>query len=424
LDCRSAPEGGCAETARPRVPSEALTDLCADGEVTAMQTQAMPNASTASDAGPWLERAAPEGVAPNRVHLTKFPFTIGRLAPADLLVNSSRVSREHAVIHCREGHYVVYDRGSTNGTFVNGQRIQESELTDGDTLVIADIEFTFGGSRTNADEETTTQALRSTRATQVGGLDLIRAVRRLHEVVTLRCLPPRLAPIVRLADDQTVAYEALGGRDTARVPRELAEAECRLTMRLQHLARLTAVEQSLSLLEEEASNGAPTHDARLFIGIVATEMGAEDLADSLLQLGHAAGRDRLVVELPDSAISDAPMLRTFCERLRSAGIGIAHVGFSAGGGQLRQRKDFAPDYLKLVGSLARQLDQSGPRRRQVQEIVAAAGELGAEVIVAGVRREEEAAASRELGCGLAAGPYFSQKDRHNACGHGTAVCFV
>jgi EAL domain-containing protein (putative c-di-GMP-specific phosphodiesterase class I) len=389
-----------------------------------MQTQVMPNGSSASDVGPWLERAAPEGVSPNRVRLTTFPFTIGRLAPADLLVNSSRVSREHAVIHCREGRYVVYDRGSTNGTFVNGQRIQEADLTDGDTLVIADVEFTFGGSQTGANEETTTQALRATRVTQVGGYDLIRAVRRLHEVITLRCLPPRLSPIVRLLDGQTVAYEARGGGDTAKVPRELAEAECRLTLRLQHLARLTAVEQSLSLLDEESRNGAPNDDARLFVGIVATEMGADDLADSLLQLGQVAGRNRLVVELPDSAISDGPMLRTFCERLRGAGIAIAHVGFSAGGGQLRQRQEFAPDYLKLVGSLARQLDQSGPRRRQVQDIVAAARELGTEVIAADVRREEEVAASRELGCSLAAGPYFSQKDRHNACSNGTAVCFV
>jgi EAL domain-containing protein (putative c-di-GMP-specific phosphodiesterase class I) len=391
-----------------------------------MQTQVMSGAlSAAEPTGPWLERAVPEGAAPSRVWLGTFPFTIGRLAPADLVVNSSRVSREHAAIHCREGHYVVYDRGSTNGTFVNGQRIQEVELQDGDTLVIADVEFTFGGSRVGAEDETTTQALRATRVTKVGGVDLIRALRRLHEVVTGRCLPPRLAPIVRLTDGQTAAYEALNGGEAVKVPRELAEVECRLTLRLQHLARLTAVEQSLSLLDGPAADeGGQPHEARLFVGIVSTELGADELAESLLQVGHVAGRDRLVVELPDSAVSDAPMLRTFCDRLRGAGIGVAHVGFSAGGGQLRQRKDFAPEYLKLIGSLARQLDQSGPRRRQVQDIVAAAQELGVQVIAADVRREEEAQACRELGCHLASGPYFSQKDRHHTCGHGTALCFV
>src|SRR5262245_50455563 len=122
-----------------------------------MQTQVMPDNSSAAAAAPWLERCAPEGAGPNRVPLLAFPFTIGRLAPADLLVNSSRVSREHAVLVCEDGRFLLRDRGSTNGTFVNGQRIQEVELQDGDTLVIADVEFTFGGSRPNNEQQATTQ---------------------------------------------------------------------------------------------------------------------------------------------------------------------------------------------------------------------------------------------------------------------------
>jgi EAL domain-containing protein (putative c-di-GMP-specific phosphodiesterase class I) len=382
-----------------------------------MQTQVMPDVlATRGAAVPWLERAAPEGSSLSRVSLTSFPFTIGRLAPADLLVNSSRVSREHAAINSRDGRYFAQDRGSTNGTFVNGRRISEGEveLHDGDTLVIADVEFTFGGSQPGAEQETTTQALRATRVTQVGGLDLVRAVRRLHEVITLRCLPARFAPVVRLSDGQIVAFESPLGDDTSSAPRELAEAECRLTMRLQQLRRLTAAEHALSLPQE----------SKLFLGIVPHELGAEELAESLLQLGQVVGQGRLVVELPDSAVSDAPMLMNLCEQLRAAEIGIAHVGFSAGGGQLRQRKEFAPNYLKLVGSLAHELHQSAPRRRQVQDIVIAARDLGAKVIVADVRREEEAAACLELECDLGVGSYFSQRERQHATGHGTSVCLI
>jgi EAL domain-containing protein (putative c-di-GMP-specific phosphodiesterase class I) len=381
-----------------------------------MQTQVMPDVLAARNhVVPWLERAAP-GSSPSRVSLTSFPFTIGRLAPADLLVNSSRVSREHAAIHSRDGRYFVQDRGSTNGTFVNGQRItdQEVELRDGDALVIADVEFTFGGTVPGSEQETTTQTLRATRVTQVDGLDLIRAVRRMHEVVTQRCLPARFAPIVRLSDGQTVAFEAPLGDDASHAPRALVEAECRLTLRLQQLRRLTAAEHALGL----------PHDSGLFVGIVPHELGAEELGESLLQLAQVVGQGRLVVELPDSAVSDAPMLLGLCEQLRAAGVGIAHVGFSAGGGQLRQRKEFAPDYLKLVGSLARELHQSGPRRRQIQDIVIAARDLGTKVIVADVRREEEADACRELECDLAVGEYFSEKERQHATGHGTSVCLI
>jgi EAL domain-containing protein (putative c-di-GMP-specific phosphodiesterase class I) len=385
-----------------------------------MQTQVMSDdVRPAAEAGPWLERSAAEGSSRSRMPLLTFPFTIGRLAPADLLVNSSRVSREHAVIVCENGKYLVRDRGSTNGTFVNGQRIQEVELQDGDTLVIADVEFTFGGSHPGAEQEATTQALRATGARRLDGLDLIRAVRRLHETVTQRCLPACYTPIVRLSDGQVVAYEALGADSAAKTPRELAEAECRLMLRLQHLQRLTAVEHAISLLD-----GATTPNPKLLVGVVPQELDAADLADSLLRLSDVVGRGRLVIELPDAAVSDAPMLRDLCGQLRAAEIGIAHVGFSAGGGQLRQRKEFAPDYLKLVGALSRELHHSGPHRRQVEEIMAAAQELGAQVIAAEVRREEEAEACRELGCHLAMGPYFLERDRQLAAGHGTAESLI
>src|SRR5262245_8268087 len=291
-----------------------------------MQTQVMPDNSSAATTAPWLERCASEGTGPSRVALLAFPFTIGRLAPADLLVNSSRVSREHAVVVCENGRYLVRDRGSTNGTFVNGQRIQEVELQDGDTLAIADVEFTFGGSRPGTEQEATTQALRATGARRLDGLDLIRAVRRLHETVTQRCLPACYTPIVRLSDGQAVAYEALGADNVAKAPRELAEAECRLMLRLQHLQRLTAVEHALGLLD-----GGAAPNGKLFVGVVPQELDAADLADSLLRLSEVVGRGRLVIELPDAAVSDAPMLRDLCGQLRAAEIGIAHVGFSAGG---------------------------------------------------------------------------------------------
>ncbi len=185
-------------------------------------------------------------------------------------------------------------------------------------------------------------------------------------------------------------------------------------MRLHQLRRLTAAEQALSL----------PHDSKLFVGIAAHELGADELAESLLQLGQVVGRGRLVVELPDSVVSDTPMLQKLCEQLRAADIGIAHVGFSTGGGQLRQRKEFAPNYLKLIGTLARELHQSGPRRRQVQDIVIAARDLGVRVIAADVRRQEEADACRELECDLGVGPYFSRKERESAAGQGTAVCLI
>lgn len=51
-------------------------------------------------------------------------ITIGRQAGAHLLIDEASVSRRHAVISFINGHYMVQDLGSTNGTFVNDKRVE------------------------------------------------------------------------------------------------------------------------------------------------------------------------------------------------------------------------------------------------------------------------------------------------------------
>ena len=59
---------------------------------------------------------------------------IGRDADCDFTVASDSASRRHAQLEVREGRLVVTDLGSTNGTFVNGQRVQERVLRVGDEV--------------------------------------------------------------------------------------------------------------------------------------------------------------------------------------------------------------------------------------------------------------------------------------------------
>jgi putative serine protease PepD len=62
-------------------------------------------------------------------------FTIGREAGADLVLADGKASRRHAALRVlRDGRATLYDLGSSNGTFVNGQRIQ-SALLDGDEQI-------------------------------------------------------------------------------------------------------------------------------------------------------------------------------------------------------------------------------------------------------------------------------------------------
>jgi len=71
------------------------------------------------------------------------PVLIGRDPQSDLTLDDRRVSRKHAEIRLRLGRYTLYDLQSTNGTFVNGRRIAEKVLEDGDRLSIGGLELTF-----------------------------------------------------------------------------------------------------------------------------------------------------------------------------------------------------------------------------------------------------------------------------------------
>lgn len=64
------------------------------------------------------------------------PVIVGRSSDLDMVLVEEMVSRKHARIELRGGVVHVEDMGSTNGTFVNGERIDRASLVEGDRLLI------------------------------------------------------------------------------------------------------------------------------------------------------------------------------------------------------------------------------------------------------------------------------------------------
>src|SRR5712691_8021573 len=69
--------------------------------------------------------------------------TIGRQESNQLCVGDPSVSRQHCVIQPQEDGFQIRDLGSINGTFVNGKRVDERILEDGDKIRIGDTVFHF-----------------------------------------------------------------------------------------------------------------------------------------------------------------------------------------------------------------------------------------------------------------------------------------
>ena len=67
--------------------------------------------------------------------------TLGRAQTVDFVVDAALISRVHCRFTLDAGGLGIEDLGSTNGTYVNGQRIDRASLMNGDTIKIGRVEF-------------------------------------------------------------------------------------------------------------------------------------------------------------------------------------------------------------------------------------------------------------------------------------------
>lgn len=69
--------------------------------------------------------------------------TAGRHPESDIFLDDVTVSRRHAEFRRQDRRFSIHDVGSLNGTYVNRQRVEETELANGDELQIGKFKLTF-----------------------------------------------------------------------------------------------------------------------------------------------------------------------------------------------------------------------------------------------------------------------------------------
>ena len=76
----------------------------------------------------------------NLMAFGKETVTFGRDDTNDIMIASDIVSRRHGHFTVSDGRCYIADDNSTNGIYVNGKRIKQAELKDGDSIRIDDME--------------------------------------------------------------------------------------------------------------------------------------------------------------------------------------------------------------------------------------------------------------------------------------------
>jgi pSer/pThr/pTyr-binding forkhead associated (FHA) protein len=69
--------------------------------------------------------------------------SIGRDPGSAIFLDDITVSRKHAVFERRDGAWFIRDIGSLNGTYVNGEQVEQTKLATGDEVQIGKFKLTF-----------------------------------------------------------------------------------------------------------------------------------------------------------------------------------------------------------------------------------------------------------------------------------------
>ena len=91
------------------------------------------------------------GMVEGHYFLDKPRFTLGRMPHSDIYLNHPGVSNVHAVIVTMSNDHILEDMGSTNGTLINGEKIDKHILQNNDTIELGCYQLKYVNQRANSD---------------------------------------------------------------------------------------------------------------------------------------------------------------------------------------------------------------------------------------------------------------------------------
>ncbi len=231
---------------------------------------------------------------PSRIPIRAMPFRVGRRTDVALCLARRSVSGIHAEFIQDGEALVLRDLHSTNGTYVNGDRIFEQvEVHQDDLIQFADLPFRLGRESNETDSRTMHEDVYD-RA-----LGFVQFDKLLHE----RAIVSYFQPIVDLRDNRTIAYEILSrsrliGLET---PAAMFYTAAQLNMEheLSRLMRIEGVRASTQFPD-------PPH---LFLNTHPVELSTGGFLEMMVALRQLAMSQAITVEIHEAAVTDVSTMR-------------------------------------------------------------------------------------------------------------------
>lgn len=331
-----------------------------------------------------------------RIAVKSQPFTVGRHPDNSVCVANSTVSGYHAEILITGDQLLVRDRDSTNGTLLNGRRLQTVEaLRDGDILHFGNVMFTIRRESSMAETETVTSDAAGEAIAQV----------QFNTLIQRPGVDPCFQPIVRLDNHERVGFEVLSrsqfvGLET---PAKMFKVAAQRTSEavLSRVCRIEGMRASHQLDRAMV----------FYLNTHPVELNDEELFLSLFDLRQKYPDQSIMLEVHESGVTSLDFLRRLREVLTEIGFGLAYDDFGSGRARLTELIEVPPDVLKFDVQLIQGLPTATQARRStVAGLIRIVKDLNVVPLAEGVETAEEADICRELGFELAQGYLFGKAE--------------
>jgi len=340
-----------------------------------------------------------------QVTIDSVPFVMGRADDCNLKLTDRHISRHHSEIRISGDLLWIRDLKSTNGTFVNQNRLEDAQLLEPKDIISIG-KYTFRVKSISPSlADTKIETIDTTLFEKRVDVDLYSFEPRFRRLIHERNVIPHFQPLLRFLDMANVGYEILGRIGDERLPSSPDEL-FDMAKHLGYASELSSLFREVGVEIGKNLPGSPM----LFVNSSMSEISDIDtLLASMQKICDIAPSNEIVLEINEKAIADRnelPMLRS---ALKKMGIGLAFDDFGVGQTRLVELSKTPPDYLKFDISLIREIHLAPKRLHQmISTFIKASHDLGILTLAEGIECSDESKVCQTLGFDFGQGYFFGE----------------